>query len=131
MQAEVHVDDQLHCNRMALVHCGTEFVLPYCFNCPFVQTHSEMTNYVDRLRIALRIDDQLNTHDSLIVRLPRFRRELRFNGMDDPRSTHAAADIHQPTAITAIRSRSHACAVALAYAAARSYAKSCVASAAL
>ena len=57
MQAEIHVNDHLHRYRMTLIHRRPEPVLLHGFDSSLVETHAEMTNDVDVLRAALRIDD--------------------------------------------------------------------------
>ena len=60
VQVEVYVDDDLHGDRMTLVHGRLELVLADSFNSLLVETHTEVPGHMHILRIALCIDDQLN-----------------------------------------------------------------------
>ena len=99
MQVEIHIDQQLDGDRMAFVHRGPEPVLPHGFDRLFIQSHAEMPNDADILRIALAVDDELNGDAALKVRCASFGSKLRIDGMDDDWSTDASADAHYAAAI--------------------------------
>ena len=128
MQTEIYVDHHLHCYGMTLEHCRVKFVLPHSFNGPFIQAHTQVANYVNVLRVALRVDDELNRDYSLVVGLASFRSELRFRRKDDAGCADAAADIHDTTAVATIAARPRSSAVALANASSHAETKSGVAS---
>jgi hypothetical protein len=60
MQVEVHVNQDLHGNRMPLVHGRMESVLPDCFDGFLVQSHAEVTDEANVLGIPFRIHDELD-----------------------------------------------------------------------
>jgi len=105
MQVEIHIDQQLDGNRVALVHRGLEPVLPHGFDRLFIQPHAQMPNDADILRITLAVDDELNRDAALKVRCASFGGELRINGMNDNWRTDPAADAHHAAAISSAAAR--------------------------
>src|SRR5579863_7578528 len=101
VQVEVDVDDDLHGDGVALVHCRAELVLADCFDGSFIEPHAGAAHQVHVLRIALRVHDELNRDAALEVGLARLCREFRFNGVNDDRSADAAADAHDAAAVAA------------------------------
>ena len=67
VESEVHVDDDLHCHGMSLVESRLKSILANCIDCLFVQSHAEMTNQANILRVSLGIDDELNGNSALEV----------------------------------------------------------------
>ena len=101
IEVKADVDYNPYRDRMSLVHCRLEFVLPYGFNSFFVQTHAYVTDYLDGLWISMYVNDQLYRDDTSILCLTGFIRELRVNGVDDLRSCDPSANAHNSAAITA------------------------------
>jgi hypothetical protein len=58
IQSEVHPDVYFHCNRVAVEHRRLEFVLLHGVDCFLVQTLSQVTYYVDTLRVSLCVHNQ-------------------------------------------------------------------------
>lgn len=104
---EIDIDDDLHWDRMTLVHRWLELVLPDCFHRFFIETHAEVTHHPDIYRIALGIDDQLDGDNALILVLASLIGKLRLYAMDHAGSRDAATHAHYAAAVTANAARSN------------------------
>ena len=71
MQVELHIHNDLHSHGMSLIHCWLELVLLDGFNSFLIEAHAQMPRDADVLRIAICVDNQLQSHGPLKIRLPR------------------------------------------------------------
>src|SRR5579863_1068749 len=76
VQVEGDVDDDLDGDGMALVHGGLELVLTGGFYSFLVETHAEVANDADVLRVSLLIDDELDGGGAREVGLTSIFREF-------------------------------------------------------
>src|ERR1035438_737731 len=129
IKPEVHLDgDSDRHGSSAFLHCRLELVLPHGLERLLIQTHTQCANHTRILRIALRVDDQRDQANALILRTPRFIGKLCFRSEDSNRGrdaatnlVYAAAGIASSTRSKAVSSaRTHATTVAGAHATAAS-----------
>ena len=80
----------------AILHGRPEFVLTDGFNGLLVQSHAQRSGYMDILRIALRVDDERNQADALILGAPRLIGEFGLHAVDHFRGGNPAADLIDP-----------------------------------
>jgi hypothetical protein len=93
IEAEVHLDgDHDRNGRFAVLHCGPEFVLPNCFDRLLVQPHPERSHNMNIHGVSLRIDDEGDEANALIMCAPRFIRVLCCDRMLDLRGADVASD---------------------------------------
>src|SRR5258708_5830615 len=115
MQVEVQVDDDLHRDGMALILGRLEFVPLDRFDGLLIETHSQVTSYMDVLRIPLRVHDELNRNVALEVFLASLLCEFRLDRINDLRRAHASANPQEATPRTSSAAGAHADAVAGAH----------------
>jgi hypothetical protein len=97
IEPKVDLDCDLDWNRGRVVHqCGLEFVLSNCFDCFLVQSHPERTRNVDVSRFPLRIDDETDKANTLIVGTPRFICVPCGDPMLENRGADSASDFVRP-----------------------------------
>jgi hypothetical protein len=81
VEAEIDLDDHLHGDGMALVHCRAETILADGCDGFFFETHAEVAGYVDVLRVTIRVDDELDGNGARIILLASLLCELGIDGV--------------------------------------------------
>lgn len=123
IQVEIDVDYQLHCDRMALVHCGPELVLSHGFHRLLIQAHAEVANHMDVLWVSLAVNDELNRNDALKIGTASLIGEFGIHRVHELRSGDTSTYAHNSATVTAAAADSDAIAAARANTASRALTK--------
>src|SRR5580698_8844913 len=105
VNAEVHFDVYFHWDWFSLQGCGLELVLLHRFDCFLIQAHAQVAHYLNALRISLRIDDQGDDADTLVLCPARFVGKLRIRREHQLRGGNAATHVIKAAAVAAAFTR--------------------------
>ncbi len=119
VNAEIHFDVDFHWHWFPLQGGGLEFILLHRFDCFFIQTHAQVAHYLNPLRIALRVDNQRDDANTLILCAARLVGKLRIRREHQLRSRNAATHVVESAAVAAAFTRTIAVSLARTDAATR------------
>lgn len=98
IKPEIHINNHTHGHWMSLIHRRLELILPDRFDGLLIQTHTQMPHYLNILRIAVGIDDQLYRDRARILLPARLICKFGIDCMNDLRRSHASTNAHNAAA---------------------------------